>query len=115
MNTVMSKQRWIFILGIWVALLPFFGFPHSWKNTLFVITGLGLIYLSYLLRRERKGIAPQAEPETEKPDTFTDNGHEMAQKHKRVPGPAPESSGHTTEQPEIQERVEDLNRQNKQQ
>lgn len=72
----MSKQRWLFILGIWVALLPFLGFPRTWKNLLFVITGLGLIYLSYLLRKEREGVAPQAKPKEEKSDTYTDNGHE---------------------------------------
>jgi hypothetical protein len=45
----MSKLKIIFILGIWVAVLPFLGFPYSLKNTLFSITGLGIIYLSYLL------------------------------------------------------------------
>ena len=71
----MSRQRIIFLLGIWVAILPFLGFPRSWKNILFVITGLGLIYLAYLLRRERRRIAPQ-NPPYDQPDTYTDNGHE---------------------------------------
>lgn len=74
----MSKTRWVFILGIWVMILPFLGFPRVWKNTLFVITGLGLIYLAYLLRREKRRVSSQVEPKIEKPDTFTDNGEEVS-------------------------------------
>lgn len=50
----MSKIKIIFVLSIWITILPYLGFPYSLKNTLFSITGLGFIYLSYLLYNELK-------------------------------------------------------------
>jgi hypothetical protein len=50
----MIKSRIFLILGIWVAVLPYLGFPYSWKDVLFTITGFVLIYLSYVLYREYK-------------------------------------------------------------
>ena len=41
-------------LGIWVAILPYLGFPYSWKTVLFTLTGLGIIYLSYVMYQENK-------------------------------------------------------------
>ena len=43
------------ILGVWVAILSYLGFPSSWKDILFTLTGLGLIYFSYVLYTEFKG------------------------------------------------------------
>lgn len=48
----MRKARILLILGIWVAILPYLGFPSTWKNILFSLSGLGLIYFSYVLYRE---------------------------------------------------------------
>ena len=50
----MRKARILLILGVWVAVLPYFGFPYSWKDILFTISGLGLVYFSYVLYREYK-------------------------------------------------------------
>lgn len=50
----MSKARILLILGTWVAILPFLGFPSFWKNILFTATGLVLIYFSYFLHRSTK-------------------------------------------------------------
>jgi len=50
----MSKTKIIFILGVWVAILPYLGFPYSLKNILFSITGLILIYFSYTLYKNFK-------------------------------------------------------------
>ena len=36
--------------------MPYLGFPYSWKNVLFSITGLGLIYFGYVLYRESKAV-----------------------------------------------------------
>jgi hypothetical protein len=49
----MSKQKGIFFLGIWVAILPFLGFPLSWKRTLALVSGAYIAYLGYLLNKER--------------------------------------------------------------
>ncbi len=53
-NIPMRKSRILLILGIWVAVLPYLGFPYSWKDTLFTVSGLGLIYFSYMLYKESK-------------------------------------------------------------
>lgn len=42
------------ILGIWVAVLPYLGFPYSWKSVLFTISGGILIYYSYKMHKENK-------------------------------------------------------------
>lgn len=50
----MQKARTLLILGTWVAILPYLGFPYAWKNTLFTLTGLGLMYFAYILYKEFK-------------------------------------------------------------
>jgi len=37
------------ILGVWIAILPYLGFPYSWKSVLYTLTGLAIIYLSYAM------------------------------------------------------------------
>ena len=53
-NTLMHKSRIFLIVGIWIAVLPYLGFPYSWKNILFTLSGLGLIGFSYIIYRESK-------------------------------------------------------------
>jgi hypothetical protein len=49
------RQSYIFlILGIWVAVLPFLGFPYSWKDVLTTVTGLAIAYVSYFSYRAAK-------------------------------------------------------------
>ncbi len=43
----MRKARILLILGIWIAILPYLGFPLSWKDILATLSGLLLIYISY--------------------------------------------------------------------
>jgi hypothetical protein len=50
----MRKIRALLGVGIWVTVLPYLGFPASWKSVLFTLSGFGLIYLSFLLYRESK-------------------------------------------------------------
>jgi len=50
----MSRARILLILGLWIAVLPYLGFPFSWKNVLFTASGLGLVYFSYLFYKESK-------------------------------------------------------------
>jgi hypothetical protein len=44
----MRKARILLILGVWTALLPYLGFPSVIKNILFSLTGLAVIYFSYV-------------------------------------------------------------------
>ena len=48
----MSRARKLLFLGIWVAVLPYLGFPAMWKNILFSLSGLALVYFSYILYTE---------------------------------------------------------------
>lgn len=49
------RRAWtLLFLGIWVAVLPYLGFPQSWKNILFTVLGLVLIYISFVLYSELK-------------------------------------------------------------
>lgn len=65
----MRKARIFLISGVWVAVLPYLGFPIFWKNLLFVLSGLGIVYFSYLLFKEYK-----AKEEEEKTfDNFAEN------------------------------------------
>ena len=34
--------------------MPYLGFPNSWKDILFTVSGLGLCYFSFLLYKESK-------------------------------------------------------------
>ena len=65
----MRKVRIILFLGAWVALLPYLGFPFFWKNILLSLSGLGLIYLSFLWYREYK----TKEVENKTFDNFSEN------------------------------------------
>ena len=53
----MIRQRLIFFIGLWVALLPFLGFPKNFRTVLFVLTGLGLIAISYFMYIQIKAVA----------------------------------------------------------
>jgi hypothetical protein len=52
MNIEMA--RILFFIGIWVAVLPYLGFPYFIKNLLFIFTGFFIIYLSLLIYRRLK-------------------------------------------------------------
>jgi hypothetical protein len=44
----MKTARTLLILGIWIAILPYLGFPYSWKKILLTLSGLGVAYISYV-------------------------------------------------------------------
>lgn len=45
----MSKNGLIIILGLWVALVPFLGFPGAWKTSFIVISGFLIAIISVLM------------------------------------------------------------------
>jgi hypothetical protein len=65
----MRKAYSLLLMGIWVTVLPYLGFPYSWKDILTAITGLGLIFFSYMLYREYKS----KESKVESFDNFSEN------------------------------------------
>ena len=50
----MYKARIVLALGTWIAILPYLGFPYSWKDILTTLTGLVVICMSYLLYKDYK-------------------------------------------------------------
>jgi len=50
----MRKAYILLVMGVWVAILPYLGFPYSWNDFLETLSGLGIIYISYLFYRELK-------------------------------------------------------------
>ncbi|MBP6866583.1 MAG: hypothetical protein KBC12_03530 [Candidatus Pacebacteria bacterium] len=46
----MQKAKLFLVLGFWIAVLPYLGFPILLKNILFSITGLILVYFGLLIR-----------------------------------------------------------------
>jgi hypothetical protein len=50
----MQKARIFLFLSIWITILPYLGFPYSWKDILTTLSGLGLIFISYMLYKESK-------------------------------------------------------------
>lgn len=46
----MTKETWVIILGVVVALTPFLGFPGSWKMFMYVLAGLVISSLALLLQ-----------------------------------------------------------------
>lgn len=67
----MKRARIILMLGVWVAILPYLGFPSSWKNVLFTLTGLVFTYFSYILYKEFKASTKGKDPQTF--DNFSEN------------------------------------------
>ena len=65
----MRRAYILLAFGIWFAVLPHLGLPYSWKDVLFTLTGLGLIYFSYVLYGESKA----KEIKTETFDNFREN------------------------------------------
>ena len=53
-NISMKTARILLILGVWVTVLPYLGFPYFWKNILMTLSGFGLIYISFILYKESK-------------------------------------------------------------
>ena len=52
-KNTMTKELAVIILGAWVALVPFLGFPHSWDAPLLLIVGCMLVVLGFLVRNDR--------------------------------------------------------------
>lgn len=47
----MTLDALIMLLGAFVALLPFLGFPVSWDSVILVICGVLVIFLGIIVRR----------------------------------------------------------------
>lgn len=63
----MINPRMLLFIGLWVAILPYLGFPLLIKNILFSITGLLVMYLAFVLYKTLKN------KEQKDVETFSEN------------------------------------------
>lgn len=80
----MSKDITIIILGFFVALVPFLGFPPSWETALYVLSGFSIVVLTFLLRKDFVARSPNGEKKT---DVYVENG--MRHEPKESPAASP--------------------------
>ena len=66
----MRKEKTLFIIGLWIAILPFLGFPINMRKVLFLLTGLAIMYLAYLFYLEVK---VRLAKDVNQSKTFVDN------------------------------------------
>ena len=66
----MTKDVWILVLGLLVAATPFLGFPISIENIIFVIAGLAIAILAFLVRGESDFFSIERSS-----DTFVENSN----------------------------------------
>jgi len=78
----MIKISTIFALGIFIALIPFSGFPIEWKNTLYIISGLLVTVLSVLIRRELEEVIKHSYTDVVKTDTFSESNPKQSEEIK---------------------------------
>ncbi|MDP2788464.1 MAG: hypothetical protein Q8O46_00220 [bacterium] len=67
--TLMHRARTFFVLGIWIAVLPYLGFPYVWKNILLSISGILLSFFGYMIYLKHQ----TREKESKTFDNFSEN------------------------------------------
>jgi cell division protein FtsW (lipid II flippase) len=72
----MSQRQWIVIIGVWVMIFLFLGFPASWEKAFAILTGLVIIIFAY--RIKFKETAPKSG------SSFTDNVSSSANQSERA-------------------------------
>ena len=85
----MVKISTIFALGIFIALVPFLGFPNDSafpvKNILIIISGLLVATLSVMIRKELESVIRHLYSDGVKNDTFSEGGlHRRRKTDKQV-------------------------------
>jgi hypothetical protein len=50
----MPKNKIILTIGFLIALLPVFGFPHSWEVAMQIIGGLSIVFLSVMISVDKR-------------------------------------------------------------
>lgn len=65
------NEKTIIIAGVWLVILPYTGFPGSWKTVFIIITGLILLYVGIAQLKKKKQSDVAKNPEV-KTGTFTE-------------------------------------------
>ena len=72
----MQKINTILALGVLVVLLPFLGFPQSWDNFFYVVSGLVIIGMAYLLKvngKQKTSSDESSAPVSPEKSSFSNN------------------------------------------
>ena len=83
----MTKDVGILVLGLAVAATPFLGIPSSWKTVLFVVSGLVIAILAFLLRGNLSLTVGEKHTKGERRmDTFAENNstHTMVEAENNI-------------------------------
>jgi len=48
----MSQRQALMVFGVWLAILPFLGFPLDWEKILACLSGLLVVFLAYRFNQE---------------------------------------------------------------
>jgi hypothetical protein len=80
----MIKISTIFALGIFIALIPFSGFPNDSafpvKNILYIVSGLLVTTLSILIRKDLEEVVKHLYTSGVKNDTFSESSPQRRRK-----------------------------------
>jgi len=74
----MTKDTLLMLIGAFIALLPFLGFPNSWDTVLLVISGACVIALGIAVRRGERPARvskPAPRPVSPSPVTSEEGGY----------------------------------------
>ena len=69
----MVKISTIFGLGVLVALIQYSGFPKGFKDFVYLASGLAIVVLSYLIRKELLKVLRHLHSDHIKTDSFSEN------------------------------------------
>ena len=70
----MTKDVGILILGLLTAAMPYLGFPTNYENIIFVVVGLSIAVLAFLIRGDMSLFKIERSG-----DTFTDSSNNERQ------------------------------------
>jgi len=80
----MIKISTIFALGIFIALIPFSGFPNDSafpvKNILYMVCGLLVTILAFFIRKDLEEVIKHFYGDEVKNDTFSEGGPKRRRK-----------------------------------
>lgn len=76
----MDKLKSLFALGVFVTVLPYLGFPMSFKNILISLSGISVLYIYYQLSKEA-----MVTEEKQHFDNFSENNHSAQEKGGNLP------------------------------
>lgn len=66
----MSKRQWLTLLGVWIMVFLFLGFPPLWRYIMAVVSGLIIILIAYNLPADSR---KEKNPGTETTSSFIEN------------------------------------------